>query len=164
MFQCAWCKKDGNVFHWTEDREPLCSEECTNKYHFGRANNMFSGKVSDLSAEQRRAVSRERHHLMQFRGAMRSVDRHELKGWHKGIFRTISTLLYLSLFITIGHYYWWVGFFARTPLSPLRDFIPVVVFYALLFTAFAIQARIRWMLRFHQLYRESEYTTNFFRI
>lgn len=74
MFQCAWCKREKDVWEWTKDSEQLC-RECAPKYHFGMKRGMIAEKVSDLTKEQRRKISSRINILETFWSARRYVEK-----------------------------------------------------------------------------------------
>lgn len=101
MFKCAWCKNDTNVYEWSKEKEPLCSE-CAPKYNFGCARGMISEKVLDLSKEKRREVSERMGDYTAIRRVWRSVGREELAGKAKTLGSIVGWGIFALWFWVIG--------------------------------------------------------------
>ena len=152
MFQCAWCKKDSNVWEWSKWHEPLCSK-CSNKYHFGLTQKMITEKISNLSKEQRRKISEKRHNLIRFIGAMRSIEKEILVGKTK----TASIILGIILgIIIIGTLVFYSSLFEKNVL------VRMLIFPVLIILAWMLHCRLKWLLKFYQLKKEAEYSIDFF--
>lgn len=126
-----------------------------NKYRFGYQNKMFTEKVSNLTKEERRAVSAKYHEVTQFRGAMRSVERQQLKKPYKKVRNLIEIVLFfcalgIALFLVEK-----IGYFGRNyfPFTLLAGFI--VIGIPLIFFQ-KITETTAWILKFMQLYNESK--------
>ena len=152
---CAWCKSHNDHFSWTDEREPLCSQECLDKYRFGKAQGLITGSASALSATQRREISAKLHTLTRFRGTMSAIKRQELRGNYK-LARNISGLvIFVCTIVALGYFYAYTGLPEHAEYST----VAFLLFGASLLAAFAIvvylYSRIEWYLRFKQLKKDS---------
>lgn len=154
MFQCAWCKNDTNVYEWSKDKEPLCSE-CAPKYNFGCARGMIIGKVTDLSKERRREISERMGNYYGLRRALHSVGREELAG-------KANTLASIAGWILVALWLWGIEvlrtlvfpdwFIFRGVTGGVFFFLaPLVVFPAFSLLCFFIYKGIVWCIKFWQL-------------
>ena len=144
MFQCVWCKKDSNVWEWSKQQEPLCSE-CSSKYHFGVSQKMITGSVSDLSKEQRREVSERMHSFERFWGALRSVERETLIKRSKTISHITGWILFAVLILTMAIFSDWFV------IHKFSSLFAIVVYICL---AYLLHRRIVWYIKYWQLKRK----------
>jgi len=102
MFKCVWCKKEDIAHHgWTEHKEPLCLR-CDYKYQFGLKQKLISGRVADLSKEQRRIVGERLNNYERFWGALNSVRREELTGRFDVLSKISKIFILIAPFILVS--------------------------------------------------------------
>ena len=138
MFQCVWCKKDSNVWEWSKQQEPLCSE-CSSKYHFGVNQKMITGSVSNLSKEQRREISEKMHNFERFWEAAQSVEREVMTGRAKTFSRIASWIFFIALILGIVIFSDWFA---------AHDFLGLVAMVAYVFLAYLLHQRIVRYLKY----------------
>ena len=98
MFQCAWCKKeDISPAVWSEHKEPICGQ-CEFKYRIATEQKMFSGKVADLTKEQRREISAYINNVTRFVEVVRAVKKEKLEGKIKLTSQIIGWTIIVSFF------------------------------------------------------------------
>lgn len=160
MFNCAWCKNETKEIVWTDDKEPICSDKCFNKYQFGKSEGLITGGVSDLSAAQRRQISERLHILLRLKGTVRAVEREELRGIYKKAETIGNTAIFLVVLGSIvfclqGLIVYKVSFLQRAEYIGFH----FLLYMGLLFFAGIIimylQKRLAWYLRFKQMTREA---------
>lgn len=145
MFQCAWCKKENiDPSAWSEYKEPICNQ-CEYKYRIAKEQNMFSGKVSELTKEQRREISSNINHLTQFVQAIRLIKKEKLTGKFKVTSNVIAGILIVFLFVPTT----FSDSFNRF-LDSL-GFIGAFYFYIYSVIALILFTQINWWLKFLQL-------------
>jgi hypothetical protein len=138
MFTCSWCKKeDISPSVWSEFKEPIC-KKCEYKYRTGLEYELFDGKVTDLSKEQRREISSYLNNLERFVQVVRSVSREELEGkfkWFSYMIISLFTVLFLVLFYLIDR----------------EDFWAILFVFVYFFPSYFLYQRIKWWLQFYQM-------------
>lgn len=160
MFTCAWCKANTEKISWTDDGESVCSDECLDKYQFGKSEGLITGRVSDLSATQRRQISERLHILLRLQGTVRAVEREELRGVYKKAEIIGNTLI---LLIVLGSIVFSLQSLILYKISILQraEYIGFhfLLYIGLLFLAGIIimylQKRLAWYLRFRQMTRDA---------
>lgn len=146
MFTCAWCKKeDISVYTRSEYKEPICSD-CEYKYAFQQK--MFTGKVSDLSKEQRREISAYLNNISRFVGAIRSVEREELVGNFKAALYCFGWVLFIIAILLLSIFSDWFEYANGILVWAVGG--GYVVFSSIVYP------RVRWLLKFYQLCNKAE--------
>lgn len=154
MFQCAWCKNDTNVYEWSKDKDPLCSD-CAPKYNFGLARGMINGKVSDLSKERRREISERMANYYGLRRALHSVGREELTGKAKNLASIVGWILFalwlwgMKILSALVFPDWFI--FHGVAGGIFFFLAPLVVMPAFSLLLFLMYQGIVWCIKFWQL-------------
>ena len=99
LFPCDWCKElKVTDEEWFNLKEPVCSD-CKNKSRFGKHLGMIKGKIVDLTAEEKKEISRGFMRIQHFVGTVRRIKVSKLSGKFKIYYYSIGWLMFIIYFL-----------------------------------------------------------------
>lgn len=99
LFPCDWCKQiKVTEEEWFNEKEPVCSD-CKSKTNFGKKSGMIKGKIVDLTAQEKKEISRGLILIHHFVGTVRRIKASELSGKFKVYHYAVGWLMFLVYFL-----------------------------------------------------------------
>ena len=150
MFNCAWCKEERDKpALYSKEQEPICAH-CVGKYRYALEIGVAKGKLSDLTKEERRKVSKELsgiNDIETFHSAMITVHKQELFGIVKVAAYIIGTILFI-FFVFV--------FIKLTAYFGERNWLGYLISVGIGFYLIMLITRLSWLFKLWQMVRKMQ--------